>query len=85
MNYSTTIITKQYVSLLFSMKKRIKYIKPKIVFIDIEICDVILDASVGSTHTESAGGNGGDGEHSKQEDFIFDTTEDFDSPYYIFE
>lgn len=81
MNYSTTLITKQYVSLLFSMKKRIKYIKPKIVFIDIEICDVILGVSGGSSNT----GSGGDGEHSKQEDFIFDTTEDFDSPYYIFE
>lgn len=82
MNYSTTLITKQYVSLLFSMKKRLKYIKPKIVFIDIENCDVILDVSVGTGHTGSAGD---DGNFSKQEDFIFDTTEDFDSPYYIFE
>ena len=82
MNYSTTLITKQQVSLLFSMKKKEKYIKPKIVFIDIEICDVMDGASVGGTHT---GSGPHDEEPSKQKDFIFDTTEDFDSPYYIFE
>ena len=64
------------------MKKRLKYIKPKIVFIDIENCDVILDASVGDTDTNKGPH---DEEPSKQKDFIFDTTDDFDSPYYIFE
>ena len=83
MNYSTTLITKQYVSLLFSMKKRIKYIKPKIVFIDIEICDVMNNTV--SSDDEDTNYSPSDEEHSKQEDFIFDTTEDFDSPYYIFE
>lgn len=64
------------------MKKRIKYIKPKIVFIDIEICDVILGVSSATNHPDSGPH---DEEPSKQKDFIFDTTEDFDSPYYIFE
>ena len=66
------------------MKKKLKYIKPQMVFLDIEICDV-LEVS-GIVH----GGNVGDGEgdntdFAKQEDFIFDTSEDFDSPYHLFD
>ena len=66
------------------MRKKLKYIKPQMEFLDIEICDVLEDNIVS--------GNGGDAgpkdwqeEHAKQEDFIFDTSEDFDSPYHLFD
>lgn len=67
------------------MTKKLKYIRPEIEVLDIEfeICDAMQSTVSGG------GGDVGEGdqdpEPAKQEDFIFDTSEDFDSPYYLFE
>ena len=66
------------------MKKKLKYIKPEIVFIVFEICDVLNSTlSGGGEHVGK--GDGDEGNFAKQEDFIFDTSEDFDSPYHLFD
>lgn len=69
------------------MTKKLKYIRPEIEYLDIEICDIMkstVSGGSGGTGSGSGFGEGPDGE-AKQEDFIFDTSEDFDSPYYLFE
>lgn len=71
------------------MTKKLKYIRPEIEVLDIEfeICDAMqstVSGGSGDTGSGSGFGEGPDGD-AKQEDFIFDTSEDFDSPYYLFE
>lgn len=70
------------------MTKKLKYIRPEIEVLDIEICDVMktMSGNADKDSTTQEGGEGWDpGDFAKQEDFIFDTSEDFDSPYYLFE
>ena len=67
------------------MRKKLKYIKPQMVFLDIEICDV-LEKNTASINTDDVtSSKDWQEEHAKQEDFIFDTSEDFDSPYHLFD
>ena len=66
------------------MKKKLKYIKPEIVFIVFEICDVLENSASGTGHNSGTGDGNWEGT-AKQEDFIFDTSEDFDSPYHLFD
>ena len=66
------------------MRKKLKYIKPEMVFIDIEICDV-LNSTLSGGGTDGGEGEGDNTDFAKQEDFIFDTSEDFDSPYHLFD
>ena len=68
------------------MTKKLKYIRPEIEVLDIEICDVMKSYISSNTDDvgEGEGDKGPDGD-AKREDFIFDTSEDFDSPYYLFE
>ena len=66
------------------MKKKLKYIKPQMEFLDIEICDVLGEYTMSGGAT-GTGSGGDDGDLAKQEDFIFDTSEDFDSPYHLFD
>ena len=71
------------------MTKKLKYIRPEIEVLDIEfeICDAMqstVSGGGGDVETGSGFGEGPDRD-AKQEDFIFDTSEDFDSPYYLFE
>ena len=66
------------------MTKKLKYIRPEIEYLDIEICDV-MKSGLSGNNEDVGKGEGDDGDFAKQEDFIFDTSEDFDSPYYLFE
>lgn len=69
------------------MTNKLKYIRPEIEVLDIEfeICDAMqstVSAGVGNVESNP---DSDTGDFAKQEDFIFDTSEDFDSPYYLFE
>lgn len=66
------------------MRKKLKYIKPQMVFLDIEICDALQSVS-GTGHDGDKNPESDWDEFAKQEDFIFDTSEDFDSPYHLFD
>ena len=54
-------------------------------FLDIEICDVLEEYTMSGGSGNLEEGDGDKGDFAKHEDFIFDTSEDFDSPYHLFD